>query len=201
MPTMLAKDIVPLLLCSISKKLPHDPVETCDGDVYEKNLLESELKRSNTTVMYHRSEKIKQIIEKVLASGEVDDQYVGSWAKTCSSNDEDCHSVIDSNLLSAKVSHASDDNNVEKESMASIINKAQAGNTKCMVMYGEHLLAGTDGAGRDEKKGYEWFERAAGEDYGLGIARMADCLLYGIGVEKDYHEAYELLTEQKDSGR
>jgi len=204
---MLAKEIVPLLLCRISKKLPRDPVETSDGDLYEKELLETELKRSRDScffagrqdgLIYHRSERMKQIIEKVLASGEVDDQYVGAWAKKCLTNDVGSNLALSPNLLEASA-EVSDVNSLEKEDITSIIHKAQAGNAEYMVIYGEHLLAGIDDTERDERKGYEWFERAAEKEYDLGVARMADCLLLGIGVEEDYNEAYERLIEHYDS--
>ena len=162
--------------------------------------METELKRSKTIVVYHRSIRMKQIIEKVLASGEVDDQYVGAWAKKYLTNDIGSNLALSPNLLEASA-EVSDVNSLEKEDIASIIHKAQAGSAEYMVIYGEHLLAGIDDTERDERKGYEWFERAAEKEYDLGVARMADCLLLGIGVEEDYNEAYERLIEHYDSGK
>lgn len=155
--------IVPLLLCKLTNTLPSDPVETEDGQIYQKNALEEFIARNNVKIAYHRSKRIKQIIDHVLASGEVEAQYITTW--------KDEH----------KGSSACNSGPSAVETIEEIKSKAAAGDTKYMVRLGELYLTGEVEVGleKDPEEGFTWFSRAADKGDDLGAARRADCLLTG----------------------
>lgn len=172
---MSLNDIASLLVCKISKVLPEYPVvSSIDGELYEK----SELEKSG--VPFKPCLRTQRIIEKLLASGQVNDEYIGAWAKSA---------------------HYGEACEVTGNEIVELIEKAQAGDTTYMIELAELYLAGQYGVDKDEKKAYELFERAADIGDGLAAARKADCLLMGLGIDRDYEEAYETLKEETDSGK
>jgi TPR repeat protein len=141
--------------------IPSDPVETEDGQIYQKNALEEFIASNNVKIAYHRSKRIKQIIDHVLASGEVEAQYITTR--------KDEH----------KGSSACNSGPSTVETIEEIKSKAAAGDTKYMVRLGELYLTGEVGLEKDPEEGFTWFNRAADKGDDLGAARRADCLLTG----------------------
>jgi hypothetical protein len=174
---MSLNDIASLLVCKISKVLPEHPVVSEDGELYDHAELEALVRRTGTIISFHSCNRIKQIIEMLLASGQVIDEYIGAWAKS---------------------EHSGDDCNNEA---VALTEKSQAGDTKSMIELAECYLVGMRGVEKDETKAFEWFDKAADIGDDLGAARKADCLLRGVGVDRDYGEAYETLKEETDSGK
>lgn len=193
------KDIVPLLLCKISNVLPEDPVVSDQGEICDKK----EFMRSRSVnETFYPCKELRYIIDILLATGEVEDKYIGAWARKvssekCTNNDEAAH---EPNRVIGDVGIKDIDSKREHERILQIKTGAEGGDCDSMVKLGELYLAGTGVLEKDEKKGYTWFERAADNGYDLGVARKADCLMRGIGIDRDFGEAYEELSECRDSG-
>ena len=164
------------LLCPLSKTLAIDPVLCLDGFVYEREALEALRRKSDpyTVPLVSHSpfhSKLFCIIEKLVSSGEINDEYLGGWA--------------DIRQESAAIEKAREG--------------AADGDTMCMVELGEMYLKG-DVVDRDEEEAYAYFEGASEEDDEIGTARKADCLLIGTGVTKDFQSGYEILVEAAAEG-
>lgn len=187
-------EIVPFLLCKRTRVLPRDPVIADDGHIYERSELETFSKHP-----FYPSDSIKQLVEKLVSSGDVDAKYLAK----CTGGLPIIHGedLERTSILRCRKSEVVESINAEMEDLAVLMDKAKCGDTKCMIALGERYLTGTNGAEKDEKKAYDWFDKASDENDDLGTARKADCLLRGIGVEKDCREAYELLTLEDDSGK
>lgn len=165
------------LLCPLSNALPIDPVLCQDGLVYEREALEALRKQSKAYCVPLISEspfhsKLKCIIEKLVSSGEIDDEYLGGWAEKKQTSSE---SATVENTLDLGGATAEDD-------------------TRRMVELGEMFLKG-EVVDRDEESAYAYFERAAENDDEIGTIHKATCLLTGTGVAKDYQEGYQTLVE------
>jgi hypothetical protein len=164
------------LLCPLSKTLAIDPVLCQDGFVYEREALEALRNKSNPYSVPLISQspfhsKLKCIFEKLVSSGEINDEYLGGWAENRQASSE-----------SAAIEKA--------------MEGATEGDAKCCttVELGEMYLNGED-VDRDEVKAYAYFEKAAEDDDEIGTVRKADCLLTGTGVNKDFQEGYQTLVE------
>ena len=164
------------LLCPLSKTLAIDPVLCQDGFVYEREALEALRNKSNPYSVPLISQspfhsKVKCIIEKLVSSGEINDEYLGGWAENRQASSE-CAAI-------------------EKA-----MEGATEGDAKCCttVELGEMYLIG-EGVDRDEVKAYAYFEKASEDNDEIGTARKADCLLTGTGVNKDFQEGYQTLIE------
>jgi TPR repeat protein len=81
--------------------------------------------------------------------------------------------------------------------------EAEAGNADSMVALGELYLKGACNE-TDTQNAYRWFEQASEKAHALGTARKADCLLAGLGVQRDVEEGHRLLLQaasEDDSGK
>jgi TPR repeat protein len=168
------------LLCPLSKTLAVDPVLCEDGFVYEREALELLRSKSNPFSVpliaqcpFHS--KLKSIIEKLVSTGEVNQEYLGRWTEKSQTSSESAAFV-------------------------KALEGAMEGDTKYMVELGEIYLNG-EVVDRDEEKAYGYFERASEEDDEIGTARKADCLLTGTGVVKDFKEGYTILIEAAQMDR
>jgi hypothetical protein len=161
------------LLCPLTKTLAVDPVLCEDGFVYEREALELLRSKSNPFSVpliakcpFHS--KLKFIIEKLVSSGEVNQEYLAQWT-------EKRQTSIESAIIVR-------------------VKGAKEGDTRCMLELAEMYLNG-DVVERDEKKAYGYFEQASEKDNEIGTARKADCLLTGTGVDKDFKEGQKTLIE------
>lgn len=73
------------LLCPLSNTLPIAPVLCEDGRVYEKDAVEHLRNKSNPFKISLTSKspvhsKLRNIIERLVSTGKVRDEYLGSWA-------------------------------------------------------------------------------------------------------------------------
>ena len=172
------------LLCSICNKLPLSPVVAEDGRIYERSELES-LNDAHKAVgkarmEFHPSIQVKKVVELLISSGNVEEEYLGGWAKD-----------ID---LGGDKDDASD--------FSLIKTKAEAGDADSMVQLGEFYLKGI-GTEKDVRRGYYWFDMASEKENELGKARKADCLLTGLGCTKDIEDGLQILIQggyEDDSG-
>ena len=70
------------LLCPLSNTLPIAPVLCEDGRVYEKDAVEHLRNKSNLPLISKSPvhSKLRNIIERLVSTGKVRDEYLGSWA-------------------------------------------------------------------------------------------------------------------------
>ena len=118
------------LLCPLSKTFAIDPVLCQDGLVYEREALEVLRRKSNPYTVPLISQtpfhsKLICVIEKLVSSGEINDEYLGGWA----------------------------DNRQESEAIEKTREGAADGDTTCMVELGEMYLTG-DIVDRNEEEAY-----------------------------------------------
>lgn len=194
------KDIVPLLLCRISNVLPEDPVVSEQGEICDRKEF---VKSRGVSESFHSCKELRQIIDLLLVTGQVEDKYVGAWAKNFSlekrtDNNGTAHAP---NIVNVDAGVEDSDSKGEHDYFLELKRGAEGGDNESMVKLGELYLAGIRTVEKDEREGYKWFEKAAESGYDLGIARMADCLLQGIGIESDYEEALEVLFDCRNSGK
>ena len=184
-----ADKIAAELLCKLSRKLPNDPVVADNGSIYERSELESAIdsyEGNGNPKEFYPSSQIKRVIELLVSSGDVDEKYLGGRDKEIKLEGEGGTN----NPLAA----GTPDEEIESNSK----------DASSLVELGELCLNGI-GLGKDEKKAYHCFCAASEKGNELGTARKADCILAGLGVQRDHDEGYSELVEaatgDKKSGK
>lgn len=171
------------LLCPLCKTLPVDPVSADDGRIYEKKALDR-LNNENSKhgtfppKTYFQLSQIKLVIEKLVSTGKVNNDYLGRWA--FGNNESDKKGLGNGEKFSEDISF--------------IKEQAKNGDAKNMIKLGELLMKG-NGVEKSENEAYFWFDLASEHGDELGTVRKADCLIMGVGAHIDRDGGYNLLTE------
>ena len=80
-----------------------------------------------------------------------------------------------------------------------IMSSYNQNNASDQVAIGERYLIGK-GFEKDEKKAFEWFQKAAGQNNNSGIERIAYCYQNGLGVSQDKSKAVSYYEEAAKAG-
>lgn len=70
----------------------------------------------------------------------------------------------------------------------------QKGDAHAQTEYGKCLLFGKGGSTPDGTAAYAWFQKAAAQSNEIAKMYVGHCKLYGIGVQKNETEGYEMLN-------
>lgn len=64
-----------------------------------------------------------------------------------------------------------------------------------MVALADCYLVGCSGASQNPQLAFKWYTAASGLQNISAVSRLGYCYLYGLGTEKDYDQAFELLNK------
>jgi len=170
------------LLCSICKKLPNEPVIGDDGCIYDRSKIDNQ--------KAFPSWQIKRVVDILVSTGSVNEKYL--WVDDQADGVELQASAERSHSKGNAPEKKSED---EPDEFQIIKVKAEKGDISGMLKLGELYLKGTKD---DEKKGYYWFDKASrevDEGHDIGIARKADCLIAGLGVNQNSKEGRHILVQ------
>lgn len=157
------------LICPITHELPFDPVMAMDGRVYEKKAIKTyfsglrgkKVKSPMTSEMMHRTllpaSQHRNIIEASIESGVIKGYLATKWNQ--------------------KVE--------EKEAMETLIKKAKEGDAESMFLLGLNYSFGEDGFEEDQKRAFEWYEKANVAGHCTATAKVGEHLVRGLGTDID----------------
>ncbi len=178
------------LSCPLTKRVPLDPVLANNGCIYERSELETNAKSANIPLYVIASDNIKRVIGLV-SDANSGEERLEHHVKSKPKEDEaysPASTSIQEDDKEATLAPASPE---EKAALVKVM--AEEGDVDSIFELGELYLKGK---GVDQDEGYRRIKLAADKGHTTAKARVADCLLTGQGVARDYEAAYELLVEE-----
>ena len=153
------------LLCPITQSLPLEPVLAEDGKVYERDAIESWLKRNQKSPVLNTpmgiklvpATQIKNMIERMVKSGALNDEKVAEWQQRIR----------------------------EQEELVELRSKAEAGDAEAAYALGRAYAEGTMGLSVDHPKACDWYLRAANGGHATAMGSLASAYSHGYGVARD----------------
>jgi U-box domain/Sel1 repeat len=152
------------LICSITKKLPVDPVYAEDGRVYERTAIESYIEDHKEDLKSPATEAAmgerlfpalqhKNIIQTLVGNGTIAGDLADQWK--------------------------------EKQEMKNLLNKAEQGDTDAMKKVALGYYRGLYKFEQDDEKAFHWFQKGHEAGCLWGTATLAQMFIHGFGVPKN----------------
>ena len=88
----------------------------------------------------------------------------------------------------------------DEEFVAKMRQRAESGDAVAMCHLGVYYQAGEQGLQKNKQEAYRWFKRAADLGHASGMANAGECLLLGLGVEKNEIHGMLLCTHAATMG-
>lgn len=92
--------------------------------------------------------------------------------------------------------YAPDDKEMQDDLIFRQYNKNKASD---QIAIAERYMNG-NGFNKDEKKAFEWFQKAANQNDGLGLLNLANCYEKGLGVDRDIKKAADYYEKSANTG-
>lgn len=92
--------------------------------------------------------------------------------------------------------YAPDDKEMQDDLIFKQYNKNKASD---QIAIAERYLNG-NGFNKDEKKAFEWFQKAANQNDGVGLFNVANCYEKGLGVDRDIEKAAVYYEKSANAG-
>jgi hypothetical protein len=181
-PNLIAAEYI----CRLCNTLPRDVVMAEDGHIYCRKCVTETIVADANELLSPVTGKIigtnlvvpptiQCLIEKLVATGGVEQKLLGVWAK---------QSLVEVSAYVRKT----------KE-------RAEQGSPEHMALLGRwYLLGEQEGIDCNAETGYKWCKEAARQDNADGMAYQGFCLVQGYGIEKNRNEGFELLVEAANYG-
>ena len=163
-------------LCPITQELPVEPVTAMDGKVYERSAIEDWFRQGNgnspmtnqpMSTQLLPATHVRNSLELMVKSGALTGEKVDAWTKKLK----------------------------EEESMAKLLEKAQAGDGRAMARLGDKL--------ENQNKNLDaisWYQRGADAGSMDCLSMLGRCHLFGVGMRPNQPLGLIMITEAAANG-
>lgn len=172
-------------ICPINLNLPVDPVVAEDGNVYERQAIEdyiksmegkeitSPLTRQKMGNKLTPALQTRNAIETLVENGAITGDAAEDWKKRLNAVDHKKNRLLE---------------------------RANAGDMRAMKQVAFNYGQGQNGFGEDRKESYNWYQKASEDGSVIGMSKVGEYLLHGIGVDKDIAQGMMYLGMAEGRG-
>lgn len=165
------KDPADDLICPINLNLPIDPVMAEDGRVYERSPIEQYIKSEQS-----KGVQLKSPITK---------EPMGSRVFPAIQTKNTIETLVENGVITGPAANDWKQRIKQKNKMDDLLEKAGQGDLEAMEDAACNYDQGNNGFPEDNKQAYKWYEKAFQAGSVLGMTKIGELLVLGIGVEKN----------------